>query len=298
MSVLVPEQLRQYLRKGRCVAFVGAGFSRICGMPDWSGLIRALLGYAEKQCASETQWASETDCRRLEACSRQLDQGQLVNAAEELRSLLRPAEYSTFVRQQFDRQRFRDAAPILRQRMEARLQNLVAAPWAGIITTNFDELIDDYCTGWWRFSGDDRALGFALSRNEQFYVRLHSTGWPSKVVLTSEDYYKVYLHNSELRTIQPFLRAVMLSHQLVFIGCSLEDRLLDIRKELFSAFEGEIPVSYAVLPDSQANRDRAQRLSQAFAIRPILYPVEPGASPGHYAVDTFLAEVAAVSPAV
>lgn len=288
MSVVVPEDLQVSLRKGRCVAFVGAGFSRPCGMPDWSELISALLEYAQRKCISES------DCRRLDACRRQLAQRELVSAAEELRNLLQPAEYSIFLRQQFDKRRFYDAPPLVRQRMDARLRNLVNAPWAGVITTNFDELIDDYCNGWWRFSGDDRALGYVLSRGERFYVRLHCTGWPSKVVLTREDYDKVYLPNAERRTIQPFLRAVTQSYQLVYIGCSLEDRLLDLRKDVYSIFGGEIPPAYALLPDSQQNRDRSQQLNQAFAIRTILYQVEAGPSPEHQAVDDFLSDVAGV----
>jgi len=282
-SYLLPEQLREYLRRGRCVAFVGAGFSRPCGMPDWRELVDALLLYARKHCVAATE------CDKIDACTRMLSDGQLVNAADELRSLLRPAEFSEFVRKEFDRHRFLDSSAPVRQRMEERLRNLVGSPWAGIITTNFDQLIDAFCQGWFQCNGDDRALGYVLSRNERFYVRLHSSGWPSNIVLTSEDYYKVYLANPDIRTIQPFLRAVMISHQLVFIGCSLEDRLLDLRKEMFLAFEGEIPVAYALLPDSQRNRDRADALKKV-AIRPILYPVEAGTSPEHRAVDEFLAQ--------
>ena len=285
-SEVLPEQLAKYLQRGRCVAFVGAGFSRPCGMPDWAGLMEALLQHARKHCGS----SSERD--KIDSCARMLSEGQLVNAADELRSLLRPAEFSEFVRKQFDRHRFLAASDPIRQRMETRLRNLVAAPWAGIITTNFDQLIDVFCPEWFQCSGDDRALGYVLSRNERFYVRLHSSGWPSNIVLTAEDYYKVYLTNPDIRTIQPFLRAVMISHQLVFIGCSLEDRMLDLRKEMFVAFEGEIPVAYALLPDSQRNRDRVDSLKK-FAIRPILYPVEPGTNPEHQAVDDFLAQVAA-----
>jgi hypothetical protein len=285
---VLPDQLRNYLVKGRCVAFVGAGFSRICGMPDWRGLMDALLEFCRQQCGSNAEM------ERLEACSRILAGGQLINAADDLRSLLRPAEFSEFLRRQFDRQRFLSAPQPVRERMESRLRNIVAAPWAGIITTNYDQLIDDFCTDWFQCNGDDRALGYVLSRNERFYVRLHSAAWRSKIVLTSEDYYKVYLSNPEIPTIQPFLRAAMISHQIVFIGCSLEDRLLDLRKEIFQAFDGEIPVAYALLPDNQSNRDRVERLAK-FAIRPILYPVELGPSPEHQAVDTFLAEVAAVA---
>ncbi|MEO5917086.1 MAG: SIR2 family protein [Luteolibacter sp.] len=280
---IIPHQLAEYIKKRRCIAFVGAGFSRICGMPDWAGLMLSLLEYCQKL---------DADSNKIEACRIELDHGNLVEAADTLRDMLQPAEYGDFLKDQFSWDRYAKAPTHIHDRMKTRLHNLEAAPWAGIITTNFDELIGSVCNGWFSCSGDDRSLGYVLSRNERFYVRLHSATWnKSKVILSSEDYYKVYLENSEIKTVRPFLKASMLSHQFVFIGCSLETRLLELRKELYNTFDGEIPVAYALLSDTQQNRDRAERLVK-FAIRPIFYKVESGPNPPHQAVDQFLEEAA------
>ncbi|MFD0894267.1 SIR2 family protein [Luteolibacter ambystomatis] len=256
-------------------------------MPDWTGLMRNMLEYCHEL---------NGDTPELQSSKRNLDAGNLTEAANDLRDMLHPAEYFEFRKKQFAWQKYSAAPKEIYERMRLRLQNLEAAPWSGIITTNFDSLIYNVCgnNGWLIHYGDDSSLGHVLSSKERFLVYLHTVaGNKSKVVLSSEDYFKAYLNNSEIKTVIPFLKAAMLSHHFVFIGCSMEPRLLDLRKELYQAFDGEIPVSYALLPNTQQNRDREGYLG-TFAIRPVFYDVETVSDPPHMAVDQFLEETAAL----
>ena len=45
----------------------------------------------------------------------------------------------------------------------------------------------------------------------------------------------------------------MLRYHIVFVGCSLEDEILRIRRKLCFDFSSRIPTAYALLPESENN---------------------------------------------
>ncbi len=282
----MPKLLWELMERGRCVAFVGAGFSMACGIPSWGQLLTELLTFARDN-------ARNADPAKLNACQELIRKGRLIRAASELKTLFVPSETAKFFRDQFQGAiRMKVAAPAARLRMQARIDALAKAPFAGVVTTNFDDLISE--TGFkWVMHGDEPDLGHVLSWGERFYVRLHSSGWEGQRVLTSEDYAHAYLDGGAVKTVRPFLRALMLSYPLVFIGCSLEDRILDLRRELHQIFNRHIPAAYALLPDTEENRDREETLLKFYDIRSILYPIEKGKRAGHWGLDRFLEELAA-----
>jgi hypothetical protein len=87
-----------------------------------------------------------------------------------------------------------------------------------------------------------------------------------------------------------FLTALMLRFHLVFIGCSLEDEIIRLRRELTVRYNGFIPVAYALLQGTDKNLARESWLRNLARIESILY------SPSdeeHTFLDMFLQETAA-----
>jgi hypothetical protein len=189
--------------------------------------------------------------------------------------------------------------------MLGRLRNLVSGPWSGIITTNYDTLIEyglgQYTRGnYLQTTANDDDFGAILcteAGKQRFFVKLHGSVRGARYVLGTEEYDRTYL--SDPRVVA-FLTAAMLRYHLVFIGCSLEDEILRLRRRLCLAFGGHIPQAYALLPREPDNVARRDWLVDQAKIVPLLYSVTEGGSRDgmHFEVDGFLEEVrAGVDPA-
>jgi hypothetical protein len=280
-----PLILRERIEQRKCVAFVGAGFSMACGMPGWWRLIQALISTAHASAVDPAQKALIENARRA------LDSGSLPLAASIVRQALTASELDLAVRRQFDLAVFRNCPPGAKLRMTQRLKNLVTAPWAGIITTNYDELVEHALSKWSEFenhrsTGLDYRLGSILAggQGEQFFVKLHGTIGGSQIVLSTEEYDRMYLGSPQ---VSSFLVAVMLCYHLVFIGCSLEDDLVRLRRKLSVDFDGVIPMAYAILPRTKENAMRATWLRESVQVETLFY--EDGA---HESLDRFLRSTA------
>lgn len=302
---MIPPILKSRLAQGQCVAYVGAGFSMPCGMPGWKSLLEALWNQV---CSSD---ASGSEPRVL-ACKASIDSGNFEAAASMLRDLLLPAEFEEVVQRQFGVHRLSEIPDNIRIAQLSRLRALANGPWAGIVTTNYDTLIEtalaervvienkrdsdssqltNFCNREViAVTGDDPKIGSILARPPAggFFVKIHGSISGTSVVLSTEDYDRTYLSTPRMTS---FLTALMLRYHTVFIGCSLEDELLRLRRKLASEFKGVIPVSYALLPKTEMNRHRVGWLRTHAIIESILY--EPDES--HSPVGVFLEEAAKCS---
>jgi len=285
---LMMEALRQRLRRRQCVAFIGAGFSMPCGMPNWSGLIERLL----KDAADGLVVGSRKDS--LKACRQAVRERNFSMAASLLRKLMTPGDFDEAVRKQFGLHVLQQASLDIQRRMNARMKSLVGAPWAGVLTTNYDELIE-HAIGRWsnnevvKALGDDPRLGSILSGAPpagMFFVKIHGSISGSRVVLSTDEYDRTYINTPQMIS---FLTALMLRYHPVFIGCSLEDEILRIRRKLNYDFFGQIPTAYALLPGNERNRHRTAWLREEAQIDSVFYPED---DKEHIAVDRFLKEAA------
>jgi hypothetical protein len=282
-----PEKLREYLAANECVAFVGAGFSIPCGMPTWSKLLADLLEEAAKSVTGDSDQALLADS--LQA----LEARQFQTAASGVRELLGKEQLKRHLTGAFDAALMSRLPQSKRTQMLDRLENLVRGPWAGIITTNFDTLIESGfdrflgATRPFRCDGSHNSLGSVLCLPRSsggFFVKLHGDMWADLQVLSTADYVQAWLTSPRVRH---FLAAVMLRYRVVFIGCSLEDAVLQLRLRLWADFGKALPRAYALLPDTSANRLRRRELKEEAGLESLLYPIESG-SGAHYAVDEFL----------
>src|SRR5262245_31787443 len=84
---LIPVALRARLALRQCVAYVGAGFSMACGMPNWRGLLDELIKAAR---AAECSGRAQEYRDPIAACEQAIDSGHYIMAASILRKLLSP----------------------------------------------------------------------------------------------------------------------------------------------------------------------------------------------------------------
>jgi SIR2-like domain len=261
-----------------------------CGMPDWTGLLRALVdSVRDAACAPDAEHAAI-----LAMCEGALHRGQLSMAASICRRLLSPADVDEVLRRQFGNHVLAQSNDVARRNMETRLKALVRGPWVGIVTTNYDTLIEKAIGQWVdrevvMVSEENPRLGSVLAAppfGGFFFVKTHGSIGGGKVVLSTEEYDRTYLASSRMRA---FLSALFLRYFVVFVGCSLEDESVRIRRQLAIDFDGLIPSSYALLPDVERFRDRAGWLRDVAKIDSLFYHATDGS---HRAVDEFLIQAA------
>jgi CheY-like chemotaxis protein len=266
-SFQTPPAILEKLRTQRCIAFVGAGFSAVVGMPSWASLLRSLLEFARRH---------NRDSRTASQCEDAINNEEFGVAASVIKDLLEDSEILELIHVLYGRQVLNRAPIDLRGRMLRRMDALAHISWSGIITTNYDNLIEiaiSQGSGSWTVAEDhSRQLGTILAQpdmSERFFVKLHGSLSSSNFVLSTRDYNDVYLKS---RKISNFLKAIMLKYHLVFIGCSLEDHVIDIRKQLAADYDGNIPMSYALMPATRRNVLRSATLRKESAIDIIFYP--------------------------
>jgi hypothetical protein len=217
-------------------------------------------------------------------------------AASGIKRILSREELRRRLTDAFDSSKLQRLERSKQQRMLRRMENLVLGPWAGVITTNFDTLIE---LGFSRFlqaspfscDGGKDSLGNVLCLPlgaGPYFVKLHGDTWADSQILSTSDYVQSWMSSPRIRH---FVTAVMMRYRLVFIGCSLEDVILQLRLRLWADFGKALPKAFALLPDVAANRLRRQELKEEAGLESLLYPVKKnGTGDGHEAVDTFLQE--------
>jgi hypothetical protein len=280
--VKLPRTLQQSVALGNCVAFVGAGFSKMAGMPSWQELLQILWDQANDQAISSGNPDSLLICKQC------IDAGEFLIAASEIRETLHVSDVNRVISNQFREARLNEMPPKARGLMLARMEALSKGPWAGIITTNYDSLIErglaDHCPKSVAYVlTPDGDLGLALNRTgmkEIFFVKIHGTINTGTIVLTSEEYQDAYFKNSK---ISNFLIAAMMTYNFVFIGSSIEDEILRIRQRLCADYGGGVPLAYALMPATEANVRKSRWLLKNARIQVILYP-----SGRHEALDELL----------
>ena len=80
MAKLIPEDLKRSLSKRQCVAFVGAGFSTVCGMPGWGAMLQMLL--------NDAKTFPRIDANNRDNCQVAIDSKNFTIAADFLRKRL------------------------------------------------------------------------------------------------------------------------------------------------------------------------------------------------------------------
>jgi hypothetical protein len=238
-----PPELVAAVRGGRCIAFVGSGFSGAARLPGWPALLER-LATSEKVDRDTREGVGDL---LEEPTAHRLDQ-----AAQALQDALGPTAFVDAIRAAL--------RPTLTPVMEARLRWLRGIPFAAVLTTNFDVLLKGRLPepaayrdvlrapprSWWSDQFWQRGESSPVVK---LHGDLEASGAES-IVFTRRDYRRLLYSNSAYQT---FLRAVFATHPVLFLGFSFEDAYLnELRSEALSllGFEpGQAPMSWAVVND-------------------------------------------------
>jgi hypothetical protein len=257
--IIVPPELAQRTISRKCVAVVGAGLSRGAGLPDWAGALKLVLDWAESQGHQIRDREDIADLIKDKTAD-------LLMIAAELADQLGPTRYRQALNAVF---RPRGVRPT-----EAH-ENLVSVPFAGVITTNYDKLIETayaatgsspplVCT-----HTQAPELSAIMAGEGPFILKAHGDiDQIETVILGRQDY-------QELLTNEAYKRCMSLlcsQYTWLFLGFSLTDP--DFRLTLDScraAFSGNTVNHYAIVPGSAAGPIQRRRFEKDYGITILTY---------------------------
>lgn len=225
--------LLSYVRQRKCALFVGAGLSRPAGYPGWGDLMRIVV--------EKTGQIAGIEIAELQTL---LNAGKFADVADQCRELLGRTRFSRVLRQELAQQR---------RPPEATHRAIVQTPYACIVTTNFDTLLED-AYGLWSDVGVPKApTGVGLGRQGTllldgafFVLKAHGTIHDdASMVFTTDDYRRIIHQNAAFTSM---MSAILLSHAVLFVGYSLGDPnfrlLLDSQ---LTNFGTQAPPRYAIM---------------------------------------------------
>ncbi len=246
----VPPALLEEIQAGNCVAFVGAGFSSAAKLPAWGDLLNKIAAQARVSKATRKhvkERVSRSSAYALDEAAQVLeDEIGRPGFLAQLEALL--------------------GHPPMTDAMAQRVRWLQGIPFRSILTTNFDGILagatpsheayrealrpDAY--RWWepRYWGDGEGA---------FTLKLHGDLSQTRpdddsIVLTRRDYRRRIYEDPAYET---FLRAVMATTTVLYMGFSFEDAYLnELRSEILALLgqrQESAPVAYAIVNDVPEN---------------------------------------------
>ncbi len=250
--------LLSYVRERRCVLFVGAGLSRAAGYPGWRELMETVVQKTIEAAATGSEGSELTAL---------LTTGKYAELADQCREILGRSRFAALLRAEL-------AKPV--SPPEVTHLPIVQTPYAAIVTTNFDTLLEDAYALWSNEGVPKCPTGAQLGRhgtllldNAFFILKAHGTIHDAaSLVFTSEDY-RAIIHANP--AFQSMMAAILLSHAVIFIGYSLNDvnfRLL-LENQL-SVFGTQAPPRYALMEG--VGPLESQILRRTAGIEVISYP--------------------------
>ena len=227
--------LVSYLRERRCILFVGAGLSRPAGYPGWGELMRQVVE------ATSVQLGDAAGKEELESL---LAQSKFAEVADQCRTLLGRTFFGRLLRSILARSV---------QPPEDTHRAIVQTPYACVVTTNFDTLLEDAFAKWSDFGIPRAPTGMELAQHGTllldgafFVLKAHGTIHDdASMVFTSEDYRRITHANPAFQAV---MSSLLLSHAVLFVGYSLGDpnfRLL--MDSQLSTFGSDAPPRYALM---------------------------------------------------
>ncbi|MCA9521747.1 MAG: SIR2 family protein [Myxococcales bacterium] len=245
----IPGELIRDILDGRCVAFVGAGFSAAAKLPDWVVLLRRVA--ADSEVAAAIRGHVEALLEGPKPSASKCEQAAQLLEDE----LTRPRFVSSVARHLLSHAQIGET-------MQDRMRFLREIPFRAILTTNFDGFLSGEVPGpavyktflrperhrWWdeAFWGGERMGAPVL----KLHGDLESEHPDEHLVLTRRDYRRRLYGDPGY---MPFLHAMLTTNTVLFMGTSFEDAYLnELRSQVLALFgyqTHERPLAYALQND-------------------------------------------------
>ncbi|MEX3746522.1 SIR2 family protein [Lysinibacillus xylanilyticus] len=200
-TIFIPKNLIDKVSENKVVIFVGSGFSKVCGYPDWHGLVSIFL---EKMIEDDPKYKPFLELHKTST----MDILDILNQIKEEKKIIRDTIYNQF--------------KFIGDNEDLENHRLLLKISKKIITTNYDPLLE-------RAAGPtlqkvvytNKHLVAKLSNSDSFIFKLHGDYEEAdSCVLLREDYEKLYsIENSALEQF----KNIITNNVVVFIGFSMSD---------------------------------------------------------------------------
>jgi hypothetical protein len=236
----IPPKLLEAIRRGRCVAFVGAGFSAPAGIPEWGGMLRGVADHSKVSVADRKHIEERLKPKRADYY-------------EEVAQLLQRILKDEFIP---ELAKIVGAAKV--SKVERRLQLLNGIPFNAVLTTNFDSILAGDLPTREVFGRifDAERLGRSAHWAESLHrrptvIKLHGDLASREGVVFSRVDYRQRLYEDP--HYLNFLRSIFLYNTVLFLGSSFTDNYINELRSQTLAMLGEdrdsVPLAYAVMND-------------------------------------------------
>jgi len=212
MPITWPDSLVREIAEHRCIIFMGAGVSMgsvgadgVTRPPGWEKFLKNSLSLI-------------TDERSRRFAAQLIKKQQFLDAAEVITEGSDHAAFGNYLRETFDAPRF----------VASEMHKLVLDIDPKIvITTNYDQIYDRYCTSGIAAGGynvtlhTDNNIVDSIRSRVRLVVKAHGcVSRPQEIILSRSSYYKARRDHGKFYSV---LDALFLTNTILFIGCSLTD---------------------------------------------------------------------------
>jgi hypothetical protein len=256
------EALVKELAARRCVIFFGAGASASCAPtqgdggarpPDWPGLLNALNARVPAGHDRDTATAL-------------IEEKKFLDAAEIISHAMNRADYADAMRQMLETPRYRQSS---------MHEHILRLDPKIVITTNFDQIYDRYCTGGAAAAGynivryTDTHLVQQLRSPIRTIVKAHGCiSQTDYMVLTRSGYFDARRKHGHFFRV---LDALCLTHTILFLGYGLSDPDVQLALENATISAPSTNTHYFVSPTG-AHRALRDAASRAYNLTYLEYP--------------------------
>lgn len=276
----IPNQLIKAINNKQCVVFIGSGLSSRLftklgkRYPNWRNLLNEMNDWAFSH-----DNINESEKEQIEEI---ISKNNLTMAAQVLRSKMNATEFGEFIDRVFRNDRRFDSVHNL----------LLELPIPFFLTTNYDSVFEsayDYKFGAPIPAYTHDQLGLvnsSISNNANILFKLHgSYERADTIILTKEDYQKLYYQNSYLET----LKKIFLSYTILFVGFSYSDPDIEyIVTGLSHSFNSENRMHYLLISEGSYNSLEIEYMKRKERLTVIQYDNSDGT---HSGVDLFFKSI-------
>jgi hypothetical protein len=205
-----PPELVRALGSGECVLWAGSGLSAQSGLSTRQSFIQELIDSAQFE-----RWLPNKGAKKL---ARLCASGQHEEALDELsasRGIESRGDVFAHLRQRYER-----AAAVSRTH-----ERLAELPFAGGVTTNYDDLLERMGASWKEGVLHTRTVS-RTKGTDHFLFKLYGDLTDSKSILLTRSELAAAIRGRE--QLAEAIRYLFENHTLCFFGCSLESLLADL----------------------------------------------------------------------
>lgn len=225
----MPENLLEQIKLNKCVLFVGSGISKKCIttgrklLPNWYEFLDEFINWSNNKRNFEEKYFNEL--KKL------LNEGKYLVVAESLMEEVEENEFSNYLNEVFN------AKNILPSRVHKLISLL---PFRGILTTNYDNLIELSIIDFKRempsiYLNDDILRGENPFDENFFIFKMHGDIKKPKSIVLSYSSYNQIMFNS--KSYQEILEKIFSEYTVLFIGYGNGDKNIEFLLDRISAKE-------------------------------------------------------------